>query len=112
MKGKKGNKLIPENEFDSDDEGEINRSVNLFNFNDNNSLSAFLNNVELINNGKENIFTQKSYNKEKKKIEMKEEVQVAVQTIENLYNKYKKNYQENDQKSFEYALKKLKNFNE
>ena len=112
MKGKKGNKLIPENEFDSDDEGKFNQSVNLFNFNDNNSLSAFLNNAELINNGKENIFSQKSYNKKKKKIEMKEDVQVAVQTIENLYNKYKKNFQENDQKSFEYALKKLKNFNE
>ena len=106
---KKGNKLIPENEYDSEEEIK-NNNERLFNFKGN-SLSAFLNNINN-NKGSASYTTNKDFQEKKKIIESKDDVISAKLTIENLYNKYKNYFDSMDQLSFEFALKVLKKDNQ
>ena len=105
---KKGNKLIPENEYDSEEEIK-NNNERMFNFKGN-SLSAFLNNINS-NKGSASYTTNKDFQEKKKIIESKDDVISAKLTIENLYNKYKNYFDSMDQLSFEFALKVLKKDN-
>ena len=101
--------MIPENEYDSEEEIK-NNNERLFNFKGN-SLSAFLNNINN-NKGSASYTTNKDFQEKKKIIESKDDVISAKLTIENLYNKYKNYFDSMDQLSFEFALKVLKKDNQ
>ena len=101
--------MIPENEYDSEEEIK-NNNERLFNFKGN-SLSAFLNNINN-NKGSASYTTNKDFQEKKKIIESKDDVISAKLTIENLYNKYKNYFDSMDQMSFEFALKVLKKDNQ